>query len=164
MSNLWEMRNLLLGSLDHCLTHHSIIGDDFPLLHWYGLIIIHSTFSLSSFVSHHLFPNLHSTFYPFPTSWYTFLIWCLLHTIHMFHWWFDHLSFFLFYHRHFLWLPLGPWLMRSFYALHIVHESMVLNLGYLGLVSLHFYYPITLAYITSHVLRPPWGHEIRCCL
>ena len=33
---------------------------------------------------------------------------------------------------------------------------------YLGLVFLCFYYLITLAYITSHVLRPPWGHGIRC--
>ena len=33
--------------------------------------------------------------------------------------------------------------------------------GYLSLVSLRFFHPITLAYITSHVLRPPWGHEIR---
>ena len=30
--------------------------------------------------------------------------------------------------------------------------------------SLHFHHPITLAYVTSHVLRPPWGHEIRCRL
>ena len=36
----------------------------------------------------------------------------LLHIIHMFHWWFDHLSFLLFLHRHFFWRPLGPWLMR----------------------------------------------------
>ena len=33
--------------------------------------------------------------------------------------------------------------------------------GYLSLVSLRFFHPITLAYITSCVLRPPWGHEIR---
>ena len=39
-----------------------------------------------------------------------------------------------------------------------------LIIGYLGLVSFHFYYPITLAYVTSHALRPPWGHKIRCCL
>ena len=36
--------------------------------------------------------------------------------------------------------------------------------GYLGLVSFHFYYPITLAYVTSRVLRPPWGRGIRCRL
>ena len=41
---------------------------------------------------------------------------------------------------------------------------MSLIIGYLSLVSLHFFHPITLAYVTSRVLRPPWGHEIRCYL
>ena len=99
--------------------------------------------------------------YPFPTYWYTFLIRYLLHIIHMFHWWFDHLSFLLFHHWHFLWLPLGPWLMRFFYVLHLVHEGMGLIIGYLSLVSLHFFHFISLTYVTSRVLRPPWGHEIK---
>ena len=43
-------------------------------------------------------------------------------------------------------------------------RAWVLIIGYLGLVFLHFYYPIILAYVMSHVLRPPWGHGIRCCL
>ena len=43
-------------------------------------------------------------------------------------------------------------------------RAWVLIIGYLGLVSLLFYYPITLAYVTSRVLRPPWGHGIRCHL
>ena len=48
------------------------------------------------------------------------------------------------------------------YMLHFIHEGMgFFIIGYLGLVSLHFYYPITLAYITSSVLRPPWGNGIR---
>ena len=51
--------------------------------------------------------------------------------------------------------------MRFFYALHLVHEGMGLIIGYLSLVSLHFFHPITLAYVTSRVLRPPWRHEIR---
>ena len=62
---------------------------------------------------------------------------------------------------HSLWLLLSPWLMRFFYALHLVHEGTGLIIGYLSLVSLHFFHPITLAYFTSRVLRPPWGHEIR---
>ena len=40
-------------------------------------------------------------------------------------------------------------------------RAWVLIIGYLSLVSLRFYHPITLAYITSRVLRPPWGHGIR---
>ena len=128
---------------------------DFPLLYWYGLIIIHSTFSLPYFVSHHLFPNLNSTFYLFPTYWFTFLVRYLLYIIHMFHWWFDYLSFLLFRHQHFLWLPLGPWIMRFFYALHLVHKGMGLIIEYFSLVSLHFFYLIILTYVTSRVLRPP---------
>ena len=54
--------------------------------------------------------------------------------------------------------------MRFFYSLHLVHAGTDLIIGYLSLVSLHFFHPITLAYVTSHVLRPPWGHEIRCYL
>ena len=54
--------------------------------------------------------------------------------------------------------------MKFFYALHLVHEGMGLIIGYLSLVSLHFFHPIISAYVTSHLLRPPWGHEIRCSL
>ena len=36
-------------------------------------------------------------------------------------------------------------------------RAWVMFIGYLGLVSLHFYHPITLAYIMSCVLRP-WDH------
>ena len=52
--------------------------------------------------------------------------------------------------------------MRFFYALHLIHEGMGLIIGYLSLVSLYFFHLISLAYVMSHVLRPPWGHEIRC--
>ena len=45
--------------------------------------------------------------------------------------------------------------------LPFIHEAWVLIIGYLTLVSLHFYYLITLAYVMSRVLRPPWGHGIR---
>ena len=41
---------------------------------------------------------------------------------------------------------------------------MGLIIGYLSLISFHFFHPITLPYITSRVLRPLWGHEIRCYL
>ena len=43
-------------------------------------------------------------------------------------------------------------------------RAWVLIIRYLGLVSLRFCHPITQAYVTSHVLRPPWGHEIKCRL
>ena len=61
--------------------------------------------------------------------------------------------------------PSGPWLTS--FSIHVAfytwgHEFFII--GYLGLVSLHFYYLITLAYITSRVLRPLWGHGIICRL
>ena len=43
-------------------------------------------------------------------------------------------------------------------------RAWVLIIGYLSLVFFRFYHPITLAYVTSRVLRPPWGHGIRCRL
>ena len=43
-----------------------------------------------------------------------------------------------------------------FYTCYILYmRAWVLIIGYLGLVSLHFYYLITLAYVTPYVLRPP---------
>ena len=35
----------------------------------------------------------------------------------------------------------------------------IISLGLLSLVSVHFFHPITLAYVTSRVLRPPWDHD-----
>ena len=81
-----------------------------------------------------------------------------------------HLSFFSYSDPSWVW-----------YFLHIIITHLTINLicficlliytmftlgtiGYLGLVSLHFYHPITLAYVTSRVLRPPWGYGIRCHL
>ena len=63
------------------------------------------------------------------------------------------------------WAPSGPWLTR--FSVHVAFHTWghgFFIIGYLGLVFLHFYHLITLAYITSRVLRPPWGHGIRCRL
>ena len=136
MSNLFTR---VSGSLSCPPLHHWLY--DFPLLYWYGLIIIHSPFLLPYFVSPHPFPNLRSTFYPFPTYWYPLLLWYLFsHHSHisLMVWLLIFLSF---RHRHFLWLPLGPWLMRFYlYTLHLIHEGMSLIIGYLSLVSLHYFW------------------------
>ena len=53
--------------------------------------------------------------------------------------------------------------MRFFYALHLIHEGMGLIIGYLSLVSLHFFHPNpSLRYVPclKTTLRP----EIRCYL
>ena len=54
------------------------------------------------------------------------------------------------------WAPSSPWLTS--FSIHVVfytwgHEFFIV--GYLGLVSLCFYYLINLACVTSRVLRPP---------
>ena len=52
-----------------------------------------------------------------------------------------------------------------FYACYSLYmRAWFFIIEYLGLISFHFYYLITLDYITSCVLRPPWGHGIRCRL
>ena len=128
------------------------------------MIIIHSTFSLLYFVSHHLLPDLPYTFYPFPTYWH--ISGSIPSTHH------SHISLIV-------WILIlfscstidkslvtsGPWLMSS--SIHVAFYTQghgFFIIGYLGLVSLHFYYCIALAYVTSCVLKPPWGHEIRCRL
>ena len=84
----------LLGSPDHCLTHHSIIGDMTFLycanIGWSSLLPLSHCFLLYHITSFQIFVP---PFYPFPTYWYIFFIWYLLHIMHMFHWWFDHSSF-----------------------------------------------------------------------
>ena len=155
------MTDLLLRSLNHCLIPHSIIGDmTFPYcnMDWSSFIPLSYCLTLYLLTHFQIFIPLFIHFLHIDTR---FLIRYLIHIIHMFHWWFDHSSFLSFHPWHFLWLPLGPWLMRFFYALHLVHEGTGLIIGYLSLVSLHFFHPITLTYVMSRVLRPPWGHEIR---
>ena len=68
--------------------------------------------------------------------------------------WFASLSYY-WYYIHIGATP-SPWLKR--FSIHVAfytwgHEFLII--GYLGLVSFLFYYPITLAYVTSRVLRPP---------
>ena len=63
------------------------------------------------------------------------------------------------------WAPSGPWLTSS--SIHVAFYTRghwFFIIWYLGLIFLHFYYHMTLAYITSHVLRQSWGHGIRCHL
>ena len=59
----------------------------------------------------------------------------------------------------------GSW--GSLYMLHFIYEGMSFDHWVFVPSFLSFllpYHPITLAYVTSRVLRPPWGHGIRCRL
>ena len=53
-------------------------------------------------------------------------------------------------------------ILYTYYILHM--RVWILIIGYLSLVSFHFFHPITLANVTSRVLRPPWGHDIMHCV
>ena len=71
---------------------------------------------------------------------------------------------FIYYHF-FVWEPLGPWLMMfSTHWVSCMRGMGIISLGSLSLVSFHFFHPITLAYVTSRVWRPPWGHYFTSCL
>ena len=65
----------------------------------------------------------------------------------------------------FVWRPLGLGLMTfSTHCISCMRGMRIISLGFLSLVSLHFFHPITLAYVTSRVWRPPWGHYFTLCL
>ena len=113
---------------------------DFPLLYWYGLIIIHSTSSLP----------IHAFLSPLFLYWFLLLFLSYIDTHFLFETFFTLFTCFIdsltishfslsFYHWNFLWLLLGLWLMRFFHALRLIHEGMGLIIGYLSLISLRFF-------------------------
>ena len=66
-----------------------------------------------------------------------------------------------------IWLGILRSMAHEIFFMHVAFYTWrhgFFIIGYFGPVSLHFYHPITLAYVTSCVLRPPWGYEIRCHL
>ena len=52
----------------------------------------------------------------------------------------------------------------SMHSISCTRGMGIISLGSLSLVSFHFFHPITLAYVTSRVWRPPWGHYFTLCL
>ena len=64
----------------------------------------------------------------------------------------------------FVWRSLGLRLMTfSTHCISCMRGREIISLGYLSLVSFRFFHPITLAYVTSRVWRPPWGHDFTHC-
>ena len=59
-----------------------------------------------------------------------------------------------------VWRPLDLGLMTfSMHCISCMRGMGIISLGSLSLVSFQFH-PITLAYVTSRVRRPPWGHDL----
>ena len=162
---LREMSDLLLGALGHCPFHHYIhCWCDFTSCwiwanHHSSLCFFASPSFLffafdSSSSSHPLFEAYSDPF----QVWYSLYI-TITHLI------INLICFIasLLLSSH--WASSGPWHTRFFVhvAFHTRGHGFFI-IGYLSIVSLHLCHPITLAYVTSRVLRPPWGYGIRCRL
>ena len=157
------MSDLLLGTLGHCLFHYYIhYWCDFtPCLIWVDHQF--SSYILCFVIIPIIACDSSRSLHPFVL----FLHWpipgliSLLHHSYISHYQFD-LFHRLIINIIFTLCILRSWLMS--FSIHVAfyawgHEFFIIR--YLGLVSLHFYYFITLTYITSSVLRPHWGHGIR---
>ena len=127
---------------------------------WCRLTITHLPISLPSFIFvlslhfYHTSPDffLFSSFLMFDLSSTSTLYSCLFDM-------FFPLSSLL------VWGPLGLGLMTfSTHCILCTRGMWIISLGFLSLVSLHFFHPITLAYVTSRVWRPPWGHYFTHCV
>ena len=142
------------------LLHHGWY--DLSLLYWYALLII--PFLLSHhlhLVSHNFFLTIYSLFHhiltsihlPDSTHFFTPFTWLVdgLNTSppFTFHHWYSH-QLFLSSHAHEIFLCIVHY-TRGYEFDHWVFEPSFLS----------FLCPLTLAYVTSRVLKPPWGHEIR---
>ena len=65
----------------------------------------------------------------------------------------------------FAWGSLGPRLMTfSMHCISYMRGIRIISLRSLSLVSFRFFHHMTLAYVTSCVLRPPWGPDFILCL
>ena len=158
-----EMSDLLLRALSHCPFHHCIRywRDLLSYLIWAD----HHSFSYSM-LHHH--PCFHfwliifsSPLIPF-LQWPYFRVWYFLRII-IIHLVISLISLHcIITATMFTVGTLGSMAHGIYYTCCTSYmRAWVLIIGYLSLVFLRLYHPITLAYVTSCVLRPPWGHGIR---
>ena len=127
---------------------------------WCRLTITHF-FYLFAFFHLYLIHPFHST-----SSYLIFFSFCLmfdLGLVHTHHTCLFEVSIHL--SSLFVWGPLGPGLMTfSTHCISCMRGMGIISLGFLSLVSFHFFHFITLAYVTSRIWRPPWGHYFTLCL
>ena len=141
--SVWGLSNLSLGSPDHYLHCHSIIGDmtflTYTYMSWTSFFVPFYYFSSFPIISFH---TGHSIFIPF-LYWYTSLIYYLLHR--MLHWLLDNFFFlFSFIIDTYIDCFKVHWLTRLFCTLHLIHQGIgfdhwVLELSFLSFLSP--YYP-----------------------
>ena len=153
---VWELINLSLRSPNQCLLYYSIMSDTVYLV--VLICVAHYSFLLSHYLDlifHHFFPSIYSLFHAIPTPIY-FLDSTLLFT--SFTWLVDGLTTsppFSFHHRCSHWPLLSSHAHEIF--LCVVHytrgygfDHWVFDPSFLSFLCL-----LTLAYVTSRVLRPP---------
>ena len=147
---IWILALSIIPSISDVTTFHALMQGDH-----------HSLFYLFAFFHLYFTPPFHST-----SSYLILFSFCLMFdmgsTFTLYSCLFDatiHLS------SLFVWGPLGPELMTfSTHCISCMRGMGIISLGYLSLVSFRFSHPITLAYVTSRVWRPPWGHYFTLCL
>ena len=169
---VWETSDLSLGTPDHCLLHHYIhwyltilrdlIWVDYSFIFFQSICFSHHiSFALSTLFFIHI--DLHSVFnifhilflyIPSVVRYYSFLLFL--------HWYIDIFSFFF--------IDISMDVLRS-----MVYETLCMYcilymrvwgfiIGIIEPSFLSFLHLIILAYVTSRVLRPPWGHDITHCV
>ena len=156
------MSDLLLRALSHCPFHHCIRywRDLLSYLIWAD----HHSFSCSG-LHHH--PRFHFWFIIFIPHFILFLtvthFWVWYSLCMIIHLIISLICFIcLLIDTMFTLGTLGSMAHGIYYTCCISYmRAWVLIIGYLSLVFICFYHPITLAYVTSHVSRLPWGYGIK---
>ena len=134
---IWILALSIIPSISDVTTFHALMQGDH-----------HSLFYLFAFFHLYFIPPFHST-----SSYLILFSFCLMFdmgsTSTLYSCLFDvsiHLS------SLFVWGPLGPGLMTfSTHCISCTRGMGITSLGSLSLVSFRFFYPITLAYVTSCV-------------
>ena len=146
-----ETSDISLGFLDPCPIRHYI---NFHVTYLFALMQVdhHSPFYLFAFFYLYFIPPFRSTSsdsFLFSSclmfdlgsisTLYSFLFDVSIHLLSLF-----------------VWGPLSLGLMTfSTHCISCMRGMGIISLGSLSLVSFHFFHPITSAYVTSCVLRPP---------
>ena len=155
-----ETNDFSLGSLDPCPICHYI---HFHMIYVHTLMQVdhHSHFYLFAFFYLYFIPLFHST----SSDSFFFLI--LLDVWLKFN---IHILFLLIRCVHSFIITFCVGILRS--ATHEVFSThciscmkgmRIISLRFFSLVSFHFFHLISLAYVTSRVLRPPWNHDFTHC-
>ena len=139
---------------DLTILHDLIWVDQYSFIFLWSICFSHGIrFILPTLIFIHI--DLHSMFNIFHTSFLYIPSAIRYYSFVLFHHWYIHLDSF-FITDIFTLDVLRSMIYETLCTYCILHIRVrILIIGYLSLVSFHFFHPITLAYVTSRVLRPP---------